>query len=164
MNLRRRFLEYYNINRLETETKKNNSLIYKAILKYGYSNFKLDILEYCKPNLVSEREQYYLNLFEPEYNILKFARSMTGFKHSIATIKKMREAKLGHKRSETARLNSIAANTQAHTVIVTNNKTGENIEFFSIRNAAKFIGMNHTYIAKILFFFCLVKFYIIMRK
>ena len=135
-------------------------------MKYGYLNFKLDILEYCKPSLIIEREQYYLNFFKPEYNILKFARSMAGFKHSIATIKKMREAKLGCKRSEIARLKSITANTQAHAVIVTNNKTGESKEFFSIRNAAKFIGIHHSYIARILKAqkFCRVKYYTIVKK
>lgn len=44
-------------------------MIYRALLKNGYSNFQLEILEYCEPNLVLEREQYYLNLLNPDYNI-----------------------------------------------------------------------------------------------
>jgi len=36
-------------------------MIYKALLKYGYSSFKLDIIEYCKPDIIIEREQYYLD-------------------------------------------------------------------------------------------------------
>lgn len=150
VNLKRRFLDYYNISYLERETIKNNSLIYKALLKYGYSSFKLDILEYCEPKLVIEREQYYFNLFKPEYNILKIAGSISGFKHSIVTIKKMREAKLGRKLSELHRLKSIAANTQAQRVIVTNNKTGESLEFFSIRSVAKFLGIYPGYVARVL--------------
>ena len=55
---------------------------------------------------------------------------MVEFKHSRTTIKKMREAKLGRKQSEAARLKSISANTQVHTIIVTNNKIGESKEFF----------------------------------
>jgi hypothetical protein len=31
---------------------------FKALLKYGYSRFKLEILEYCDPSNVIEREQY----------------------------------------------------------------------------------------------------------
>jgi group I intron endonuclease len=54
-------------------------------LKYGYSNFSLDILEYCKPDLLIKREQYYIDLLDPEYNILKVAGSVLGFKHSEAT-------------------------------------------------------------------------------
>jgi group I intron endonuclease len=52
--------------------------IYRALLKYGYSNFKFEILEYCTPEDTIKREQYYLNLLEPEYNILKVAGSLMG--------------------------------------------------------------------------------------
>jgi hypothetical protein len=30
-------------------------VIYKALLKYGYSGFKLEILEYCEPSNCIER-------------------------------------------------------------------------------------------------------------
>ena len=53
----------YNISYLEREIDKKNSMIYKALLKYGYSSFKLDILEYCEPSVLIKREQYYLDLF-----------------------------------------------------------------------------------------------------
>ena len=71
IDLSRRYINYYNISYLETEIKKNNSMIYKALLKYGYSIFKLDILE-CDPIALIVREQYYIDHFKPEYNILKF--------------------------------------------------------------------------------------------
>lgn len=63
-------------------------LIHKALLKYGYSAFRLEILEYCDIGLLIEREQYYLNLLKPEYNILTIAGSSLGFKHSPATLEK----------------------------------------------------------------------------
>jgi group I intron endonuclease len=44
INLNSRFRNYYNIAYLERETIKNSSMIYKALLKYGYSSFKLDIM------------------------------------------------------------------------------------------------------------------------
>jgi group I intron endonuclease len=59
--------------------------IYNAMLKHGYSNFSLDILEYCEPDALIKREQYYIDTLEPEYNILKIAGSSTGFKHSFKT-------------------------------------------------------------------------------
>jgi len=37
-----------------------SSAIYSALLKYGYSNFSLDILEYCEIDALIEREQYYI--------------------------------------------------------------------------------------------------------
>jgi group I intron endonuclease len=50
-------------------------LISKAILKHGYSNFALQVLEYCEPSEAISREQYYLDIIQPEYNILKKAGS-----------------------------------------------------------------------------------------
>jgi hypothetical protein len=42
-------------------------------LIYGYESFNLEILEYCDKQLVIEREQYYIDLFRPEYNIRNIA-------------------------------------------------------------------------------------------
>ena len=66
--------------------------IYKAILKYGLSNFKLEILEYCERDKVRAREQYYLDHLEHEYNILPTAGSSLGSRHSEATKAKIGEA------------------------------------------------------------------------
>ena len=68
--------------------------IYRALLKYGYSNFKFEILEYCKPENLIEREQYYLDKFKPEYNILKTAGSCLGYRHTKETLAKFRARKL----------------------------------------------------------------------
>ena len=45
----------------------------------------MEILEYCAPDKCIKREQYYLNLLKPEYNILNTAGSLLGFKHSNET-------------------------------------------------------------------------------
>lgn len=50
---------------------KNDYTINKALLKYGYAKFSLEILEYCKPEDCIKKEQYYIDLLIPEYNILK---------------------------------------------------------------------------------------------
>lgn len=148
IDLSRRFKNYYNISYLEKEIKKNNSMIYKALLKYGYSNFNLDILEYCDVTVLIEREQHYLDILNPEYNILKTAGSLLGFKHSEASIEVMRTIKLGCKRNEAAKLKIAAGNTQAQSVIVTDNKTSETKEFTSVRKAALYIRLHHSYLAK----------------
>jgi hypothetical protein len=62
-NLSNRLRDYYNLKK----TKK--SLIYKAIEKYGYLQFSLTILEYCKKSKLFEREKYYIKNFNPQYNI-----------------------------------------------------------------------------------------------
>lgn len=67
---------------------KFRSIIYTALLKYGYSNFSLEILEYCKPEVAIEREQFYINLLKPEYNILQVAGSPLGRMRTKETKKK----------------------------------------------------------------------------
>lgn len=145
LDLSIRFKNYFNISYFERESKTNNSLIYRALLKHGYSNFKLDILEYCDPSVVVQREQYYLDKLELEYKTLKVARSLIGFKHSAITIERMSLA--GHPRNEATKL---SANTQAHPVIATEIDTGEMKVFTSIRKAAEFISIHPSYLAKCL--------------
>lgn len=53
--------------------------ISRALLKHGYSNFSLEILEeYCSASKLLERENYYIKSLEPEYNICKEAYSSFG--------------------------------------------------------------------------------------
>jgi len=68
VNLSRRLAEYYCYNHLADSNR--NMAINRALLKYGYHNFQLEVLEYCDPSLLIEREQFYLDFFKPEYNIL----------------------------------------------------------------------------------------------
>jgi group I intron endonuclease len=82
--------EYFNILHLETQIKTNKSFIYRSLLKYGYSNFRLEILEYCDPDKTLNREQAFLDLLQPHYNILKKAGSLLGFRHSEETIAKLK--------------------------------------------------------------------------
>jgi group I intron endonuclease len=89
-NLARRFRDYLSISFLERNIKKNRSKIYLAILKYGNSAFSLEILEYCQLSNIIEREQFYINLLNPTYNILKVAGSTLGRKHSPDTIAKLK--------------------------------------------------------------------------
>lgn len=78
----------------------------------------------------------------------KIAGSLKGFRHSEATIEVMRASKLGRNRTDAAKLKIAAGSAQAQPAIDTDNKTGENIEFTSVRKAAEFIGKHHSYIAK----------------
>jgi group I intron endonuclease len=89
-NLSRRLKTYFRISFLETQIKSNASIIYRALLKNGYSNFSLEILEYCSPENAISREQYYIDLLKPDYNILRTAGSFLGFKHSEETLAKFR--------------------------------------------------------------------------
>lgn len=69
--LKERLQKYFNEKYLNKN--QGNMVINKALLKHGHSNFTFEILEYCGVAEVVKREQYYIDLFKPEYNILQVA-------------------------------------------------------------------------------------------
>lgn len=95
VDIKRRLQQYFYIGYLS----KNPSMyICNAILKYGPSNFSLEILEYCSKELLLEREKYYIELLLPEYNISKEPTSpMLGRFHTGETRAAMSAAALGRK-------------------------------------------------------------------
>lgn len=88
-NLSKRFAQYFNLS--EISTVKNDLTISRALIKYGYFNFILEILEYCDVPVLLEREQYYLDLLKPAYNIAKIAGSTLGVPKSAETKAKISE-------------------------------------------------------------------------
>jgi group I intron endonuclease len=87
-DLTRRLRGYLSNKFLEKEALKNHSIIYRALLKYDYSNFALEIIEYCDRTDTIKREQYYLDLFKPEYNICFVAGSSLGRITSDETLRR----------------------------------------------------------------------------
>lgn len=85
VDLRKRFHVYYSTARLST----SNMAIYKALLKYGHSNFSLEILEYCEPDKAISKEQKYIDLLNPPYNLNPIAGSTLGYKHSEEALAKL---------------------------------------------------------------------------
>jgi len=82
-NLKLRFSEYFNENYL---LRNQSMAICCALLKHGYSNFSLIILEYCLITELLIREKHYQKTLKPEYNIAKEPGApMSGRKHSDAT-------------------------------------------------------------------------------
>jgi group I intron endonuclease len=63
--------------------------IHSALLKYGYENFSLYILEYCNSSIIIEREQYYIYLLNPLYNICRIAGSTLEKEHTAKTKNKI---------------------------------------------------------------------------
>lgn len=82
-----RMYTYYSLGYLV----KSNRPIDRALLKYGFSSFSLDILEFCSKEKVLEREQYYMDALKPSYNIAQQAKSTSGYKHTPESLAKMRE-------------------------------------------------------------------------
>jgi group I intron endonuclease len=100
VDLTKRLSQYYSQGYLKKELSKGSSAIYRAILKYGCSNFSLSILEYCDKGEIIEREQYYIDHLKPEYNLLPTAGSPLGYKHTEEAKANMRAAHVGRKLSE----------------------------------------------------------------
>ena len=91
-NLALRFKNYFNLSYLKS---KENFIISRALIKYGYSNFSITILEYCNKSDLLNREQYYLDKLGPKYNILKIAGSSLGHTLSEETKGKISKALKG---------------------------------------------------------------------
>lgn len=63
-----------------------NIKLQNAINKYKLEN--LIFFEYCDPEELLSREQFYLDTLQPELNILKTAGSLLGYKHSEESLAK----------------------------------------------------------------------------
>ena len=168
VNLGVRLKRYYSYKNL-TDLKQN-MIINKALLKYGYSGFKLDILEYCNRDEAITKEQYYLDLLNPEYNTLKKAGSSLGFRHSDDTITKFKETRKNRIVSEETRgkitKNNLNRSEQykeklrarlvklnlskGHQVEVINISTNEKTVYPTIRQAASDLDVSHVTIGRIL--------------
>jgi len=97
-NLNRRFREYFNVNYL---LKHQSMSICCALLKHGYFNFSLEILEYCEVSELLIREKHYWDKYTPEYNIAKDPTApMSGRKHSDETKQILSEANKGKNLSD----------------------------------------------------------------
>jgi group I intron endonuclease len=158
-NLTKRLGNYFSPRYLKRELLRNNSIISKSLLKYGYANFSLDIIEYCELDLLIIREQYYIDLLKPEYNILKVANSRLGLKHSPETLLKFKDRKLssealknlknamkGKVPSPLAKANQLLSTGHITTVI---NKKDNSVKLYSsVREAARDIGVSHVTLLK----------------
>lgn len=161
-----RFRRYFNHSYLSS-SKRGASLICMALLKYGYAGFRLEILEYCPLSIVLEREQFYIDKLNPEYNILKIAGSNLGYKHNEASLKLMSDASKSRNESEEVlkfkreimlerklssdHLERMAKNNPFRvSIILTNIETGENKEFTSMIQAALFLDVHMTTVKRYL--------------
>jgi len=67
--------------------KNKNMIICKALLKYDYKPFSLMVVEYCSISKLQEREQYWIDTLNPNYNVLKYAFSFQGYKHTPESLR-----------------------------------------------------------------------------
>lgn len=139
VDLSKRLYRYYSLAHLIDGAK--NSYIYRALIKYGYGSFSFEILEFCNKENVLEREQYYLDLLKPEYNILLTAGSPLGYKHTEKAKEKILERgirKLSQERLEQVRANIALLNVKrAISIKVLDLETDTEFVFESIRETVR---------------------------
>jgi len=135
IQLRTRFSQYFNVNYLE---RNSGMRICRALLKYGYSNFSLQILEYCDPAKCIERETYYIEKLKPEYNISQTPSSpRLGLKHRPESISKMRENFKGRLKTEQHKLSLSLADPNSVSIVVTDLVENKTTIYHSMGAAAK---------------------------
>lgn len=148
INLSTWLSHYFSKNYLIKKSSIYKSKIYNAILAHGYDNFHLEILEYCARSYTIEREQFYINCFKPEYNILTKVGSSSNFKHYKETLLKFKSRKLREEALLNLRrgrkgavLSSLEKSNQLvsryHVTIIENLKTNETKKYNSICVAAR---------------------------
>lgn len=146
VNLRRRLLEYYNVNRLLNE---KSMPINVALLKYGYHNFSLTILEICDVNNLMSREKHFFGKYNPEYNILDTPGNPSrgsGWRHSEATIENMRIAAYNRDKSPEALAKLSTAQPYSIKVEAVDIETNTSTIYNAIKAAARALGIDRRYI------------------
>jgi group I intron endonuclease len=83
--------------------KHHNIHLQNSYNKYGKDNFIFEVLERCSEKELIFKEQYYIDTLLPDYNICKIAGNVSGRKHSLETIEKIRKANTGYKASDDTR-------------------------------------------------------------
>ena len=66
----RRTQHFSNYKETDTSRCPTNKLMQKAMKQYGLESFVFGIIEHCEPKQLLERERYYINLLNPEYNLI----------------------------------------------------------------------------------------------
>lgn len=146
VDLRRRLLEYYNVNRLLNE---ESMPINIALLKYGYHNFSLTVLEICNTDSLMSREKHFFEVYSPEYNILKTPGSPSrgsGWKHSESTLDNMRAAAYIRSQSPENLDKLSVAQSSSIKIEVTDLEIKTSAIYHAIKAAARALGIDKRYI------------------
>jgi hypothetical protein len=144
--LKRRLLEYYNVNRILNE---KSMPINVALLKYGYTNFTLTILEICDKDNLMSREKHFFEVYSPEYYLLKIPGSPSrgsGWRHSEAAVENMRIAASKTFKSPEFLTKLSKGQSSGIEVEVTDLEKNTTTTYHAIRAAARALDIDRRYI------------------
>lgn len=95
-----------------------------------HDDFLIEIVEYCEPSLLIQREQYYIDTLSPEINILKIAGSRLGSKHSEEAKRKMKGRKMPNDLKERLiKINTGKKHTDEHKSKISKSLKKENLKY-----------------------------------
>lgn len=86
------------------QEQRGNTIIVRAMKKYGLDSFSVAILEYTDKYGAVAAEQRWIDQYEPAYNILKKASSSLGYVHRPEDKEKISQAMTGKLRSDTVKM------------------------------------------------------------
>jgi hypothetical protein len=126
---------------MKNKLKNNRSHICSALLKYGRSNFSLEIIEYCEPSELLIREEYHISLGS-EYNIVKIPTlpSMTGRTHSDESREKISNAMIGNTNKK-EKPKTIGSGRPSQAIEVIDEKTNKTTIYSSMGEAARALNI-----------------------
>lgn len=75
----------------------HNQYLQRSYNKYGALNFIFEVIEHCPKEALLEREQYWIDTLNPDFNICRIAGSAIGVKHTLQARENMSKAHIGHK-------------------------------------------------------------------
>lgn len=155
------------VNKLKT--KNDCPIFYNTVRKYGWKSFKIGVLEYIntlnynkfKENrkIILEKEQYYLDKINPSLNVLKYADSPLGVKRdeqfSINLSKARRGKSIIQPKVQIRPVRpdmplKLSYRCKGVNVKVYDNNKNLIKEFPTITSAAKYLGVSHWIMWKIL--------------
>ena len=145
-------LRRWRLHKSELLNNKHHSIILQRhVNKYGLEDLVFSLLEETHEKIIIEREQHYIDLLKPFFNIRKVADSNIGIKRSIETKEKLRLINLGKKLSDTTKqkmADRMYGNAYSKNITPVNAKkiicTKTGIEFSKIEDAAIYVGLKRT--------------------
>jgi group I intron endonuclease len=88
-----------------------NSPIVRGLLKHGWSNYALIIIEYVDAPMLNDREVHWISLLKPYYNVSLGGGSSQGVPHSDKTKELLRNQRLGSTQSDETKKKISESNT-----------------------------------------------------
>lgn len=122
-------------------------VICAALLKYGYSNFSLEILEFCKKEDTISRENYYLKLLKPEYNIVQIAGLPPKMEHTTESRDKISKSLKKYYEDPQALINH-SLSQEGHKIFVTDLTLDIKTSYHAINSAARALGIDKRHISR----------------